>query len=116
MLLRNLLGSPATTERTRARGEKTSGQEREGVGAVQSLALVRVREEAGLSRRARGGLDPCETDLHDSGGLRHARHRKHWAWPDDIDSDLSELAHGRRSNEQSEAAAGGHLNAPRSQD
>ena len=82
MMLRNLLGSPATTERTRARGEKTSGQEREGVGAVQSLALVRVREEAGLGRRARGGLDPCETDLHDSGGLCHARHRKHWAWPD----------------------------------
>ena len=118
MLLSHWLCRQATAKRTSARGEKTSGQEGEGIRTVQDLALVRVLEEAGAGRRARGSgrLDPCVVDLYDRRGLCHTRHWLLWTWPEDIDSNLDELAHGRSSDKQNETAACGHLNAPRSKD
>ena len=78
MLLDHRLCCPATAKRTSADGENATGNEREGVRAVQDLALVWVLEEAGAGRRARGSrLLPGVVDLYDGLGLG-ARYRLPW--------------------------------------
>ena len=114
MLLDHLLSSPAAPKSTNAGSENATDDEGESVRAVQDLAFVRIRENAGLGRRARGRrgtLDLAVTDLHDRGSVSRARDR---AVAEDVRGELCELRNRRSSDEREAEHAGAsrHVKRP----